>query len=240
MDNNPVLNIDPDGSFSRVGAWWRNIVWGGDGITKDKKSGEWGVNYSYINTSGENVMSFIKTGSKPQTLDDLRQEALGQLNDFNNAVEMGAVQLTDGGYIRTVDGKALNASYSLETRAKMLNGMLEPSFMTVSPVTIGKMGVVVKAEEILPKSEPIMRSVGAASRAEMLAKKLGLNANSATTRQVLNSLDDKVSSFISQFRSPTIRAKIPGEFMNMTVEEALRSGNTAVRKLLVDSRFIKK
>jgi hypothetical protein len=107
--------------------------------------------------------------------------------------------------------------------------------MTVSPVTIGKMGVVVKAEEILPKSEPIMKSVSTASRAEMLAKKLGLNANSATTRQVLNSLDDKVSSFISQFRSPTIRAKIPGEFMNMTVEEALRSGNTTVRKLLIDS-----
>jgi hypothetical protein len=42
MDNNPVFYVDPDGTFSRVGAWWRNIVWGGDGITKDKKSGEWG------------------------------------------------------------------------------------------------------------------------------------------------------------------------------------------------------
>jgi hypothetical protein len=78
------------------------------------------VNLHYINTSGEPEINFVKTGSKPKTLDDLRQEALGQLNDFNNAVEMGAVQLTDGGYIRTVDGKALNAPYSLETRAKML------------------------------------------------------------------------------------------------------------------------
>lgn len=73
----------------------------------------------------------------------------------------------------------------------------------------------------------------------MLAKKLNLNINSTTRRQVLNSLHEKVSTFISQFRSPVIKGKIPGKFMNVTVEEALRSGNTTVRKLLIDSRFLK-
>lgn len=153
---------------------------------------------------------------------------------------MGSVQLTDGGYIRIVDGKKLDEPYSLKARAKMLNGMLEPAFMTVSPMSIGEMTNLIKVEEVLPRSEPIIQSVGAASRAEMLAKKLKLNINSPTTRQVLNSLDDKVSTFISQFRSPGIKGKIPGEFMNMSVEEALQSGNTTVRKLLIDSRFIKK
>ncbi len=95
------------------------------------------------------------------------------------------------------------------------------------------------AKKVLPRSGPILKSVGAASRAEMLARKLKLNINSPTTRQVLNSLDDTVDSFISQFRKPSIRSELPGEFLNGTVEEALRSGNTTVRKLLIDSRFVK-
>lgn len=73
----------------------------------------------------------------------------------------------------------------------------------------------------------------------MLAKKLKMNINSPTTRQVLNSLDDSVDSFISQFRKPSIRSELPGEFLDQTVEEALRSSNTTVRKLLTDGRFVK-
>jgi RHS repeat-associated protein len=91
----------------------------------------------------------------------------------------------------------------------------------------------------LPRSGPIMKSLGSASRAEMLARKLKMNIQSPTTRQVLNSLDDTVESFISKYRTPSIRSKLPGEFLNLTVEEALRSGNTTVRKLLIDSRFVK-
>jgi hypothetical protein len=52
-------------------------------------------------------------------------------------------------------------------------------------------------------------------------------------------LDDTVDTFISSFRKPGIRNKLPGEFLDQTVEEALRSGNTTVRKLLIDSRFVK-
>jgi len=95
------------------------------------------------------------------------------------------------------------------------------------------------AEEGLANSGPIMRSLGAASKAEMLAKKLNLNINSPVTRQVLNSLDQTVESFINTYRKGSIKSVFPGEYLNMTVEDALRSGNTTVRKLLTDGRFVK-
>lgn len=91
----------------------------------------------------------------------------------------------------------------------------------------------------LPNSGPIVKSLGAGSPAEMFAKKFKLNINSATTRQVLNSLEETVESFISKYRKPSIRAEMPGEFLNKTVNEALSSGNTTVRKLLLDTRFVK-
>ena len=78
-------------------------------------------------------------------------------------------------------------------------------------------------------------------RLERLAKKLKLNIDSPTTRQLLDNLDKTVDGYISLFRSPTIRGKVPGEFLNKTVGEALRSGNTTIRKLLTSGRdkFIK-
>jgi hypothetical protein len=72
-----------------------------------------------------------------------------------------------------------------------------------------------------------------------LAKKLNLNINSPTTKQLLENIKLSCSDFISRFRSPKIRGEFPGEFLNKTVEEALKSANTTVRKLLTDSRFVK-
>jgi RHS repeat-associated protein len=90
----------------------------------------------------------------------------------------------------------------------------------------------------LPRSGPIASSVGAMSRAERLARKLKLNANSLTTRQLLNSLDDKVSDFVGQFRQGSINRELPSEVLDMTVEEALNH-SSKVRKLLTDGRFVK-
>jgi RHS repeat-associated protein len=90
----------------------------------------------------------------------------------------------------------------------------------------------------LPRSGPIAKSLGAMSRTEALARKLKLNANSPTTRQVLNSLDDKVSDFVGQFRQGAINRELPGEVLDLTVEEALKY-STKVRKLLIDGRFVK-
>ena len=139
MNNNPVANIDPDGSFTMIGAWLRNVSWGASGISQNKKSGEWGVEYNYTNRSGENVASVIEHGGKPQTLDEARAEALDQYKEFEHAREMGGVRLTDGGFIRTVDGKGLDAPYSWETRGRMLLGMMEPAMATSSPVNIAKL-----------------------------------------------------------------------------------------------------
>ena len=90
--------------------------------------------------------------------------------------------------------------------------------------------------EALPRSGPIARSVGAMSKSEHLARRFGLNVNSPTTRQVLNSLNDTVESFVGQYRRGSIRRELPSEVMNMTVEEALQYGSK-VRKLLIDRRF---
>jgi RHS repeat-associated protein len=94
-------------------------------------------------------------------------------------------------------------------------------------------------EKVLANSGPIIRGVGAASKAEMLAIKFKLNINSPVARQVLNSLDQTVESFINTYRKGSIKSVFPAEYLDKTVEEALKSGNTTVRKLLIDSRFVK-
>ena len=91
----------------------------------------------------------------------------------------------------------------------------------------------------MPRSGPILQTVGAASRSEMMARRLNIKLNNPAARQVLNSLDDTVESFISRFRKASIRSKIPGQFFNMTLEDALNSGNRTVKKLLTDKRFAK-
>ncbi len=90
---------------------------------------------------------------------------------------------------------------------------------------------------ILEESRALARSLGAASRAEILARQLGLNVQSLTTRQLLSHLDMQVSEFISTFRQAGIRAEFPAEFLQMSIEEALRSRHPTVRKLLIDRRF---
>ncbi|RME50658.1 MAG: hypothetical protein D6790_20945, partial [Caldilineae bacterium] len=90
----------------------------------------------------------------------------------------------------------------------------------------------------LARSGPVPRSLGAMSRAERIARKLKLNLESATARQVLNSLDETVSSFVGQFRKAKILRELPSEVLDLPVENALKY-STKVRKLLIDGRFVK-
>jgi len=46
-----------------------------------------------------------------------------------------------------------------------------------------------------------------------------------------------VQDFIGKFRNGEVNRKFPGEFKDQTVEEALKSGNSTVRKLLTDGRW---
>lgn len=63
MDNNPVSNTDPDGLFSRFGAWWRNIWWDGNGITKNDATGEWGVHTSGTDWDGTVMVQVTYKGN---------------------------------------------------------------------------------------------------------------------------------------------------------------------------------
>jgi hypothetical protein len=78
-----------------------------------------------------------------------------------------------------------------------------------------------------------------ATKLLIIAKKLKLNISSSTTKEIIKNLDQTVESFISKYRKGSIKAEFPAEFLDQTVEKALRSGNTTVRKLLTDKRFMK-
>ena len=67
------------------------------------------------------------------------------------------------------------------------------------------------------------------------ARKVGLPADSPA---VVNR-GMTVNDYIGQFRNAKIRGQIPGEFLDQTVEDALRSGDSTVRKLLTDNRWSK-
>ncbi|MDI1479205.1 hypothetical protein [Polyangium sp. y55x31] len=78
--------------------------------------------------------------------------------------------------------------------------------------------------------KPIPSSVGPMARAEALARKLKLNVDSPTTRQVLNSLDDKVGDFVAKYRRGSIQRELPwDEIKDMTLERrcsiVIRYGN---------------
>jgi hypothetical protein len=94
-------------------------------------------------------------------------------------------------------------------------------------------------DEGLPDSGPIAKSLSAASRPEQLARKLGLNISSPTTRQLLNNLDMPVESFIQKYRLGSIWKRMPSDVRGMSVEDAIKSSTTA-RKLLIDGRFAKR
>jgi RHS repeat-associated protein len=82
--------------------------------------------------------------------------------------------------------------------------------------------------------------VGAeAAKLLIIAKKLKLNISSSTTKEIIKNLDQTVESFISKYRKGSIKSEFPAEYLGQTVEKALKSGNTTVRKLLTDKRFVK-
>jgi len=56
---------------------------------------------------------------------------------------------------------------------------------------------------------------------------------------VLKNSDMTVDKFITKFRLDSFRGKMPSEVLNRTVRQALESGNTTARKLLIDARFAK-
>ena len=74
---------------------------------------------------------------------------------------------------------------------------------------------------------------------QRFATKVGLNASSATSRQLLQNLDMTAESFIGKFRAGNLKSVFPSDFLKKTIREGLLSGDSTVRKLLTDGRFIK-
>ena len=48
-----------------------------------------------------------------------------------------------------------------------------------------------------------------------------------------------VADFVAQFRKASVLRELPGEFLDKTVEQALRSGDSTVRKLLISGEYAK-
>jgi len=65
------------------------------------------------------------------------------------------------------------------------------------------------------------------------ARKIGLDANNPAEANRSMPVQD----FIAQYRNAGILQKIPGEYLGQTVEQALMSGDSTVRKLLTDGRW---
>jgi hypothetical protein len=72
-----------------------------------------------------------------------------------------------------------------------------------------------------------------------LAKKFDLNANSKTTKSIMENLDMTALDFISKFRQGSIKNELPSEYLNKSVKEVLKVKNSTARKLLIDGRFLK-
>lgn len=71
------------------------------------------------------------------------------------------------------------------------------------------------------------------------AQKYNINGSSEASREVLFNLDMNVDKFISTFRQGSIRGVFPSQFLQMSVREAIASGDSTVRKLLTNGRFAK-
>ncbi|GEL95436.1 hypothetical protein [Cellulomonas composti] len=46
-----------------------------------------------------------------------------------------------------------------------------------------------------------------------------------------------VQDYIGQFRDAKVLREFPGEYLDQTVEQALKAGDSTVRKLLTDGRW---
>lgn len=68
---------------------------------------------------------------------------------------------------------------------------------------------------------------------------VGLSGSGRIATTVRANLDLTVTDFVGEYLKGSVRQELPGEFLNLTVREALESGNTTVRKLLTNARFWK-
>ena len=71
-----------------------------------------------------------------------------------------------------------------------------------------------------------------------LAKKYGINANSPTTKQLLESFDMKAADWISKYRQGKIKSVL-GDVGEKTIGEVFDAADSKTRKMILDGRFAK-
>ena len=80
---------------------------------------------------------------------------------------------------------------------------------------------------------------GDVAAANRFARQMRLPADSP----VVQHRSMTVADFVSKYRKASVRSQLPGEYLGMTVEDALKAAagekNTTVRKMLIDGRFSK-
>lgn len=199
---------------------------------------EGNISPNFLNLLSKHSTELVR-GFRERNGDAIYPSAFDPIADFAPSILMGLGKALIGSGTKMIDG-FLKASLEISTANSRTFAL---DALKADLKVLAKAEFTSTAKEVINGSQPIIRSLGAASKAEMMAKKFHLDFNSPYSRQVLNSLDEKVETFISNFRKSSIYGELPGgqggHFAKMTIEEALKSKNTTVRKLLIDKRFLK-
>jgi RHS repeat-associated protein len=118
-NNSPVVMIDPDGRYSKFGAWVRNFLWGGDGISKSGK--EWGVQLGGTALDGSSEIVFQTKGSKHWFREDYIA-AWKANDDFARTLDQAGIEYTYTNDVNEARLSQLKAASGLLLANPLLKG----------------------------------------------------------------------------------------------------------------------
>jgi hypothetical protein len=128
-------------------------------------------------------------------------------------------------YLETIEGNEEAKGQEIaEFIVEQLTTILSPN-----KVKLLQMGKLSKAIRIVAKD---------VERIVKLAKKYGLNANSVTTRQLLENFDMKALDWIAKYRKGSIKSVLK-DVGDRTIGEIFEAADSQTRKLIMDGRFAK-
>jgi len=212
MDNNPVIYTDPDGLFSRFGAWWRNVVWGGDGIEKNKKTGEWGVRSSGENWDGS-FMTQVTYNGKPTAFPSQIKEHLKQQLEFEDAMQQTGIET------KWVDNVG-------EARKDMLN--FSASLMVGSAPQLNVAKTAKAASAVEAETSNISKVVNAGKQGKHIVGhnnyqvgKSILSENAQGLLDAFHSGKINTSQVINEVKTRVDFGKVIGTYINPQTGEAL-------------------
>jgi len=118
-NNSPVVMIDPDGRYSKFGAWIRNVLWGGEGISKSGK--EWGVQLGGKGLDGSFEVVFQTKGSRHWFQDDYIA-AWKANDDFARTLDQAGIEYTYTSNVNEARLSHLKAASGLLLANPLLKG----------------------------------------------------------------------------------------------------------------------